>query len=46
LLQAGYDIIADCMERHTAANRIAAERFYDTQIASTLRRYVRIHCLQ
>jgi hypothetical protein len=46
LLQAGYDIIADCMERHTAANRVAAERFYDTQIASTLRRYVRIHCLQ
>jgi len=46
LMQEGYDIIADCMERRTAANRIAAERFYDTQIASMLRRYVRIHCLQ
>ena len=46
LLQVGYDLIADCMERRTAANRVAAERFYDTQIASALRRYVRIHCLQ
>jgi hypothetical protein len=46
LMQEGYDIIADCMERRTAANRIVAERFYDTQIASMLRRYVRIHCLQ
>jgi hypothetical protein len=46
LMQDGYDLIADCMERRTAANRIAAERFYDTQIASMLRRYVRIHCLQ
>jgi hypothetical protein len=45
LMQEGYDIIADCMERRTAANRVAAERFYNTQIASTLRRYVRIHCL-
>jgi hypothetical protein len=46
LMQAGYDLIADCMERRTAATRVAAERFYDTQIASSLRRYVRIHCLQ
>jgi len=46
VMQAGYDIIADCMERRTAANRVAAERFYDTQIASMLRRYVRIHCLE
>ena len=46
LLQTGYDLIADCMERRTAATRVAAERFYDTQIASTLRRYVRIHCLE
>ena len=46
LMQEGYDIIADCMERRTEANRIAAQRFYDTQIASMLRRYIRIHCLQ
>jgi len=46
LMQAGYDLIADCMERRTAANKVAAERFYDTQIASTLRRYVRIYCLE
>ena len=46
VMQEGYDLIADCLERRTAANRIAAERFYDTQIASMLRRYVRIHCLQ
>jgi len=46
LMQEGYDIIADCLERRTAANRVNAERFYNTQIASMLRRYVRIHCLQ
>jgi hypothetical protein len=46
LMQDGYDIIADCMERRTEANRIRAQRFYDSQIASMLRRYVRIHCLQ
>jgi hypothetical protein len=46
LLQAGYDLIADCLERRTAATQVAAERFYNTQIASSLRRYVRIHCLQ
>jgi len=46
VMQEGYDIIADCLERRTAANRVAAERFYNTQIASMLRRYVRIHCLQ
>jgi hypothetical protein len=46
LMQDGYDIIADCMERRTEANRISAQRFYDSQIASMLRRYVRIHCLQ
>jgi len=46
LMQDGYDIIADCMERRTESNRIAAQRFYDTQIASMLRRYMRIHCLQ
>jgi hypothetical protein len=45
LMQDGYDIIADCQERRTPENRAAATRFYDTQIASTLRRYVRKHCL-
>ena len=46
LLQEGYDLIADCLERRTAATQAAAERYWDTAIASNLRRYVRRHCLE
>jgi hypothetical protein len=46
LYQDGYDLIADCLENRTAATRAAAERYWSTQIASNLRRYVRRHCLE
>jgi len=46
VLQQGYEIIANCLERPGAANRAAAQRFYDTEIASALRRHVRRHCLE
>ena len=45
-LQQGYEIIADCLERPGEATRSAAQRFYDTELASTLRRHVRRHCLE
>jgi hypothetical protein len=46
LLQHGYDLIADCLEARTPENRAKAQRFFDTELASTLRRYVRRHCLE
>ncbi|HKO53037.1 MAG TPA: hypothetical protein VJV79_35250 [Polyangiaceae bacterium] len=46
VLQQGYELIADCLERPGAATRAAAQRFYDTELASTLRRHVRRHCLE
>ena len=45
LLQDGYDLIADCLERRTAATQATAERYWNSAIASNLRRYVRRHCL-
>jgi hypothetical protein len=45
VLQQGYEIIADCLERPGEATRAAAQRFYDTELASALRRHVRRHCL-
>jgi hypothetical protein len=46
LLQEGYDLIADCLEQRSLATRAAAERYWETAIASNLRRYVRRHCLE
>ena len=46
VLQAGYEIIADCLETPGATTRAAAQRFYDTELASALRRHVRRHCLE
>jgi hypothetical protein len=45
-LQAGYDLIADCLEERTPENRARAERYFAEERASTLRRYVRRHCLK
>ena len=45
LTQQGYEIIADCLDRPGVGTRAAAQRFYDTEIASALRRHVRRHCL-
>jgi len=46
VLQQGYAIIADCLEHPSSATRAAAQRFYDTELASALRRHVRRHCLE
>ena len=45
-LQAGYAIIADCLDHPGNASTAAASHYYDTELASTLRRYVRRHCLE
>jgi len=45
-LQDGYEIIADCLERPDSATRARAQRFWETQIRSQTRRYVRRHCLE
>jgi hypothetical protein len=45
LLQEGYDIIADCMEERTAERQARAKRFWQTERASQVRRYVRRYCL-
>lgn len=44
-LFAGYAIIADCLERPGDAATAAARKYYATETASTLRRYVRRICL-
>jgi len=46
VMQQGYEIIANCLERTGEPTRAAAQSFYDTEIASTLRRHVRRHCLE
>lgn len=46
VLQDGYQLIADCLERPGAATRAAAQRYYDEQLDSGLRRYIRRHCLE
>jgi hypothetical protein len=45
-LQEGYSLIADCIERPGEATRAAAQRYYDLERASTLRRFVRRACLE
>ena len=44
--QAGYEIIADCMEFPGDASLAAARHFYDTERHSTLRRFVRRVCFE
>jgi hypothetical protein len=44
-MQSGYALIADCLERPSDETRAAAQRYYDEEIASTLRRFVMRHCL-
>jgi len=46
VLQQGYELIADCLEQPGERTRAAAQRFYDTELASALRRHVRRHCLE
>jgi hypothetical protein len=44
-LQGGYEQIADCLEHPGEATRARAQTYYDRERASTLRRYIRRHCL-
>ena len=44
--QAGYAVIADCVERPGEASLAAARQFYDTQRHSPLRRFVRRICFE
>jgi hypothetical protein len=46
VLQLGYDVIADCLEQRTPARVDAARRFWREHKSSSLRRYVRRHCLE
>jgi len=43
-LQQGYELIADCLEGR-AGSRAAAQRYFDEETASSLRRFVLRHCL-
>lgn len=44
--QAGYAVVADCIESPGAASLRAASHFYDTQRHSPLRRFVRRICFE
>jgi hypothetical protein len=46
VLQGGYELIADCLERPGPETRAVAQRYYDEQLDSGLRRYIRRHCLE
>jgi hypothetical protein len=45
-LQAGYAIVADCLERPGTESRAAAARYFETERGSILRRFVARHCLE
>jgi hypothetical protein len=45
-LQEGFEAIANCIEHPGEASRAAAQRYYDTEITSTIRRYVRRNCFE
>ena len=44
--QAGYAVIADCIERRGEVSLAAARQVYDTQRHSPLRRFVRRICFE
>jgi hypothetical protein len=45
-MQTGYSLIADCIEHpNDETTRAVAQHYYDTETASTLRRFVMRHCL-
>jgi hypothetical protein len=46
VLQDGYELIASCLEHPGPEARAVAQRYYDTQLDSGLRRYIRRHCLE
>lgn len=46
VMQDGYEIIANCLEHPSPETRAVAQRYYDEELASGLRRYIRRHCLE
>jgi len=46
VLADGYELIANCLEHPGAGTRAAAQRYYDEELDSGLRRYIRRHCLE
>ena len=46
VLQDGYELIASCLEHPGPQARAAAQRYYDTELDSGLRRYIRRNCLE
>lgn len=46
VLQDGYQLIADCLEHPSAELRAKAQRYYDEELDSGVRRYIRRHCLE
>lgn len=46
VLQAGYELIANCQEKLTPELRQQAQRYYDEELDSGLRRYIRRYCLE
>jgi hypothetical protein len=46
VLADGYELIANCLEHPGAETRAVAQRYYDEQLDSGLRRYIRRHCLE
>jgi len=45
-LQRGYQVIADCLEHPGPESSAAAQYHFDHELASTLRRFVKRHCLE
>lgn len=45
-LQEGYTLIADCMEQLTPERQARAREYWKTKRGSTVRRFVRRHCLE
>jgi hypothetical protein len=46
VLADGYELIANCLEHPGPETRAVAQRYYDEQLDSGLRRYIRRHCLE
>jgi hypothetical protein len=46
VLQDGYELVANCLDQPSRATRAVAQRYYDEQLDSGLRRYIRRYCLE
>lgn len=46
VLQDGYEMVANCLDQPGPETRSLAQRYYDEQLDSGLRRYIRRYCLE